>query len=225
MLYDESTSEEQRQSVRDAAPAASLDIPSVVAPFSLFVEWFSLARQVVREPNAMCLSTATLDGHPRGRFILLKRADPQNFYWVTNYNSIKGQSLDDNPKASLAFYWQAFYGQPLQRQVIVSGSVSKASTEMSEKFFHARPRESQIGAWTSQQSETISSRQVLDSNYEDKIKQFEGTKVIPLPPHWGAFQLNVEVFEFWQGKRGRMHDRLRFSRGEAHNWTVVRLQP
>ena len=188
-------------------------------PFRQFEKWFSEAEAAkVAEPNAMILATATRDGRPSTRTVLLKSVDGRGFVFYSNYESRKGRELDANPRASLLFPWIS-----LERQVIVEGTVAKVAREESEAYFHARPRASQLGAWVSAQSTIISDRRVLDDSLKALEQKYAGQEV-PLPPHWGGWRLAPENVEFWQGRRNRLHDRLRYRR-EKDGWIVERLAP
>jgi len=189
-------------------------------PFRQFEKWFQEAEAAkLPEPNAMILATATRDGRPSARTILLKGLDGRGFVFYSNYESRKGRELDGNPRATLVFPWVA-----LERQVIVEGVVVKVAREESEAYFHSRPRASQLGAWVSQQSSIIAGRSVLDESLKALEKKYAGQEV-PLPPQWGGWRLAPETVEFWQGRRSRLHDRLRFRREKDGAWSVERLAP
>ena len=174
-------------------------------PFKQFEKWFRQAEAAVPIlPNAMTLATATKEGVPSTRVVLLKDFDEQGFVFYTNYQSQKGAELDENPIAALSFYWP----QPA-RQVRITGTATRTSRSESEAYFHTRPLDSQLGAWASNQSEVISSRDVLERRMEDLLKEYEG-KVIPLPPYWGGYRVAPFLFEFWQNRASRLHDRLRY---------------
>ena len=188
-------------------------------PFRQFDKWFQEAEAAkIPEPNAMTLAT-TRDGRPSARTVLLKGVDGRGFVFYTNYESRKGRELDASPRAALLFPWVA-----LERQVIIEGSVTKVSREEAEAYFHSRPLLSQLGAWVSQQSSIISGRKVLEDTMKELEKKYAGT-VVPLPPHWGGYRVAPEIVEFWQGRRSRLHDRLRFRRGDDGGWIVERLAP
>ncbi len=189
-------------------------------PFRQFEKWFQEAEAAkIAEPNAMTLATAGRDGRPSARTVLLKGVDGRGFVFYTNYESRKGRELDVNPRATLLFPWIA-----LERQVIVEGPVTRTSREESEAYFHSRPLASQLGAWVSQQSSIIPGRKTLDDAMKELEKKYAG-QTVPLPPQWGGFRLNPETVEFWQGRRSRLHDRLRYRRGADGGWTVERLAP
>lgn len=188
-------------------------------PFRQFEKWFQEAEAAkIPEANAMTLATATREGRPSARTVLLKGLDGRGFVFFSNYESRKGRELDPNPNATLLFPWLV-----LERQVIVEGRVAKVPREESETYFHSRPRASQLGAWVSQQSSIISGRSVLEDSVKLLEQKYAGREV-PLPPHWGGWRLVPETVEFWQGRRSRLHDRLRYRRSED-GWTVERLAP
>jgi pyridoxamine 5'-phosphate oxidase len=188
-------------------------------PFRQFEQWLQEAEAAkIVEPNAMTLSTATRDGRPSARTVLLKHVDGRGFVFYSNYESRKGRELEANPNAALVLPWLA-----LERQVIIEGSVTKITREESEAYFHARPRASQLGAWVSQQSSIIPGRKVLEDAMKALETKYAGQEV-PLPPHWGGWRLTPETVEFWQGRRSRLHDRLRYRRAKD-GWTVERLAP
>jgi pyridoxamine 5'-phosphate oxidase len=188
-------------------------------PFRQFEKWFQEAEAAkIHEPNAMTLTTATRDGKPSARTVLLKGLDGRGFVFYSNYESRKGRELEANPQATLVFPWLI-----LERQVIVEGAVTRVAREESEAYFHARPRASQLGAWISQQSSIIPGRKVLEDAMKELEAKYAGGEV-PLPPHWGGWRLAPETVEFWQGRRSRLHDRLRYRRA-GNEWTVERLAP
>lgn len=189
-------------------------------PFRQFDKWFQEAEAAkITEPNAMTLSTATRDGRPASRTVLLKGLDGRGFVFYSNYESRKARDLAENPLVSILFPWVA-----LERQVIVEGSVSRLTREESEAYFHSRPRASQLGAWVSQQSAIINDRTVLEDAMKALDKKYAGV-VVPAPPNWGGYRVNPETVEFWQGRRSRLHDRLRYRREKSGDWIVERLAP
>jgi pyridoxamine 5'-phosphate oxidase len=188
-------------------------------PFRQFDQWFQEAQAAkIAEPNAMTLSTSTREGRPSARTVLLKAVDGRGFVFFTNYESRKGRELHENPNAALLFPWVA-----LERQVTVEGTVAKVPREESESYFHSRPRASQLAAWVSQQSSLITGRTVLEESMKMLEQKYAGREV-PLPPHWGGWRLAPEFVEFWQGRRSRLHDRLRYRR-EKDGWIIERLAP
>jgi pyridoxamine 5'-phosphate oxidase len=170
------------------------------------------------EPNAAVLATAAADGTPSARTVLLKGFDARGLVFFTNRDSRKGVELAANPQASLVLPWHE-----LQRQVIVVGDVEQVDDAESDAYFAARPREAQLGAWASAQSSVLPSREALDARLADATARFEGVKV-PRPPYWGGYRVVPRTVEFWQGRGGRLHDRLRFRR-TADGWVVERLSP
>jgi pyridoxamine 5'-phosphate oxidase len=189
-------------------------------PFKQFEAWFRDAEAVVPIlPNAMTLATATKDGVPSSRVVLLKGFDENGFVFYTNYSSQKGRELDENPIASLSFYW----AQPA-RQVRITGNASRTSRAESETYFHSRPIDSQLGAWASDQSAVINGREVLEARMKELEKEYEG-KLIPLPPYWGGYRVAPYVFEFWQNRASRLHDRIRYTLAGDRNWVIERLAP
>jgi pyridoxamine 5'-phosphate oxidase len=189
-------------------------------PIKQFARWFTDAEAAgLKLPNAMTLATATADGVPSARVVLLKEFDRDGFVFYTNYESQKGRELDENPRAALCFYWPE-----LDRQVRITGSVTTTSREESESYFHTRPVDSQLGAWASRQSAVISSRDVLEQRMRELVRQYEGGEV-PLPPYWGGYRLAPYAIEFWQNRLSRLHDRLRYTRQADGTWLVERLSP
>jgi pyridoxamine 5'-phosphate oxidase len=188
-------------------------------PLPLFRRWYSDAEKSgIFLPESMALATATPDGKPSVRFVLLKGYGDEGFVFFTNYGSRKASELEANPEATLIFHWAI-----LQRQIRLEGAVERISTQESEAYFHSRPRGSQIGAWASAQSEILSSRQELEDRVKKYEEEFKG-KVVPLPPFWGGYRLKPRNIEFWQGRASRLHDRIKFIREEG-GWKRVRLYP
>jgi pyridoxamine 5'-phosphate oxidase len=188
-------------------------------PILLFRSWYDQAERAQLEmPNAMVLATATPGGLPSARVVLLKEFDRDGFVFFTNYLSRKGDELSHNPNAALVIFWT-----PLERQIRMEGLVEKISEEESERYFHSRPRASQISAAISEQSREISSRQELEQRAHTLEEQLAGATV-PRPAYWGGYRLRPERVEFWQGRTGRLHDRLLYTL-RKNTWSVVRLQP
>jgi pyridoxamine 5'-phosphate oxidase len=189
-------------------------------PIRQFAIWFEQARTATgHEPNAMTVATAGVDGVPAARMVLLKGFDERGFVFYTNYESAKGRELEQNPRVALLFYWPE-----LERQVRISGDVERVSREESETYFHSRPRGSQIGAWASRQSAVIPNRDAL----VEAVASFEKVYAdgeIPLPDFWGGYRVRPMWIEFWQGRPSRLHDRLRYARGDDGGWQIVRLSP
>jgi pyridoxamine 5'-phosphate oxidase len=167
----------------------------------------------------MTLATATREGRPSARTVLLKGLDGRGFVFYSNYESRKGRELDANPYVTLVFPWVA-----IERQVLIEGTATKVAREESEAYFHSRPRASQLGAWVAQQSAIITGRAVLEDTMKALEKKYAGQEV-PLPANWGGWRVAPETVEFWQGRRSRLHDRLRFRREKDGGWSVERLAP
>lgn len=188
-------------------------------PFRQFEKWFAEAEAAkVIEPNAMTLATATRDGKPSARTVLLKALDGRGFVFFTNRESEKGRQLAENAQASLLFPWLA-----LERQIRIDGRVEKVGAEENEVYFHSRPHGSQLGAWASPQSTVVTGRAALEANLRAVEQKYAG-EVVPLPPFWGGYRVVPETVEFWQGRRNRLHDRLRYRR-TADDWVTERLAP
>ena len=195
-------------------------------PVTMFRRWLVDATAAgLHEPNAMVVSTVSPEGRPSSRIVLLKGLDERGFVFYTNYRSRKARELEANPACALLFPWHG-----VERQVRVEGPVSRLTAEENAAYFATRPRDSQVGAWASPQSEVVPDRAMLDARYQEVGDRFAGAD-IPLPEHWGGFRVAPELVEFWQGRRGRMHDRLRYRRaagasdGRAGAWLVERLAP
>jgi pyridoxamine 5'-phosphate oxidase len=198
----------------------SLDLSNLNPdPFLQFYAWFEEAQEAqVSELNAMVLATASAEGRPSCRTVLLKQMDNRGMTFFTNYDSRKGKELASNPFACVTFYWSE-----LERQVIVEGKTEKIALDESEAYFALRPRGSQLGAWASHQDQILHSRDELEENYRHFEKLYEG-KSIPKPPYWGGYRLLPESFEFWQGRASRLHDRFRYHLME-NVWQIDRLAP
>jgi pyridoxamine 5'-phosphate oxidase len=189
-------------------------------PLSLFQVWLDEAiASGIHLPEAMTLATSTPDGRPSARLVLLKQADERGFVFYTNYNSPKARDLDSNPQAALVFYWPQ-----LERQVRVEGSVERTSALESDEYFKTRPRESQLGALASPQSEVIPSRQFLEQQAVELEGLYQGREV-SRPANWGGYRLRAERIEFWKGRPGRLHDRILYERQPDRSWSINRLAP
>jgi pyridoxamine 5'-phosphate oxidase len=187
-------------------------------PILQFEKWFEEALHAgLIEPNAMTLATSTRDGHPSARVVLLKGADANGFVFFTDYRSRKGAELDANPHVSLCFWWDA-----LQRQVRISGTAVRVSREETAAYFHTRPHGSRVGAWASQQSAMLASREMLEKEVERLERAYPDD--VPLPPHWGGYRVTPASLEFWQGRPSRLHDRIVYTR-DGSAWKIGRLSP
>ena len=189
-------------------------------PFDQFRTWLdqALAAQLP-QPLGMALATATADGLPSNRMVLLRGFDEKGFVFFTNYESRKAHELDSNPQAALVFYWAE-----LDRQVRIEGHVERISAAESDAYFQSRPRGSRLGAWASPQSQIIASRAVLEHRMEELVAKY-GDADIPRPSHWGGYRAIPVVIEFWQGQPNRLHDRLRYRRLDENSWQLERLAP
>lgn len=189
-------------------------------PIEQFDRWFREAmNSQLPEPNAMTLATASRDGSPSARTVLLKNFDRQGFVFYTNYESRKGAELAENPRAALLFTWLE-----LERQVRIEGVVEKNSPAESLEYFQSRPKGSQIGAWASPQSRLIEGRTVLEQNVADLESTYAAAERLPLPPFWGGYRVLPQVIEFWQGRESRLHDRILYTRNND-SWIIGRLAP
>jgi pyridoxamine 5'-phosphate oxidase len=171
------------------------------------------------EPTAMTLATATPEGEPGARVVLLKGVDPRGIVFFTNYESDKGKQLAQNPRACANLFWML-----LERQIRITGPVEKVTREESEAYFRSRPRESQLGAWASEQSGVLAGRAALEARLAEIRARF-GQGEVECPPHWGGYRLGLERVEFWQGRPSRLHDRLRYTRIGEQQWKIERLSP
>lgn len=181
--------------------------------------WEDALASEIDEVNAFTLATATKDGKPSARIVLLKGYDEQGFVFFTNYQSHKGKQLAENPHASMVFFWKE-----LERQVRIEGMIEKVSEAESDAYFFSRPMGSQVGAWASPQSQVINSRQLIEEN----VKKYEAAfthSAITRPPHWGGYRLKAALIEFWQGRQSRLHDRLQYTLQPTGIWQMERLAP
>ncbi len=189
-------------------------------PFDQFQRWFDeVLKSEASEPNAMTLSTVDAAGKPHGRIVLLKGFDEKGFLFFTNYESNKGQELQQRPYAALTFFWKE-----LERQVRIEGTVTKATETESDEYFNSRPASSRVGAWASPQSRVISSRSVLEQREQELHQQYPDGNV-PRPGHWGGYRVSPTRVEFWQGRASRLHDRIVYVKEENGNWRKERLAP
>jgi pyridoxamine 5'-phosphate oxidase len=204
---------------REYASRALTEADAQDDPIEQFSLWFGEALKAeLLDTNAMTLATASPDGVPAARIVLLKGFDEAGFVFFTNYESAKGRDLESNPRACLLMFWAV-----LERQIRITGRVSKTSAQESEGYFRSRPFESQIGAWASAQSRTVSDRAALETQYAQLAAKYAGAPV-PLPPFWGGYRVVPESIEFWQGRPSRLHDRLLYVRRDGA-WERRRLAP
>lgn len=188
-------------------------------PILQFNKWFQESVDAeIDDVNAMTLATVDETHKPHARIVLLKGVEENQFVFFTNYDSHKGKNLLQNPNATLVFYWKE-----LQRQVRIEGTIEKISEEESTQYFHSRPKESQIGAWASHQSQILTKREDLENRFAVLTNEYEN-KTVPKPPHWGGYALNPTSIEFWQGRASRLHDRIFYENVEG-SWKKVRLNP
>ena len=195
--------------------------PANENPIRQFEEWFRILPSLgVSEQDAtsMTLATATADGRPTARIVLLKSFDERGFVFFTNYHSRKGDELSDNPRACLLFYWPQVW-----RQVRIEGAVEKVTADESDAYFSSRPLGSRIGAWASNQSDVVKSREDLEQQFAELSARY-GDQV-PRPPHWGGYRVKPAMIEFWQGRDNRLHDRLRYNLQDNGSWLIERLAP
>jgi pyridoxamine 5'-phosphate oxidase len=200
---------------------ATLDISNVLPdPVKQFEKWFDEAVQAgISEPNAMHLATVNEQGKPSSRIVLLKGIAKEGFVFYTNYQSKKGKELDQNPACAITFFWA-----DIERQVRMEGVAERVDTNLSEIYFQSRPRGSQIGAWASPQSSVVKNREILEQRFSEIEKKFETQKVLPRPHQWGGYRIDPLLIEFWQGRAGRLHDRIQFTKVEGV-WRIDRLAP
>ncbi len=205
---------------RDYASRALTEEAAHADPIVQFTAWFeeALAAQLI-DVNAMTLATASPAGEPAARIVLLKGADASGFVFYSNYDSAKGRDLAANPRACLLLFWAE-----LERQVRITGAVTRTTAEESEQYFHSRPVESQIGASVSQQSRPVADRAHLETRYAEFAERHRGS-IVPLPSNWGGYRVRPETIEFWQGRKSRLHDRLLYARQGDGSWSRARLEP
>jgi pyridoxamine 5'-phosphate oxidase len=201
--------------VTEAQPFLESDLAD--NPFQQFAAWFEEAAKVVDAPEVMTIATATADGRPSARMLLLKEHGPDGFVFFSGYESRKGRELTENPRAALVFYWR-----PLGRQVRVEGGIERLDPADSETYFRTRPLQSRYGAWASHQSEVIPDRESLERRFEEAQAAYGDD--VPLPGHWGGYRLRPHTIEFWQHRDNRLHDRFRY-RLEQGAWVIERLSP
>ncbi len=190
-------------------------------PISLFKRWFHELEDFggVDEVNAMTVSTIGLDGFPKSRVVLLKQFTYEGFIFYTNYNSEKGKAIANNPNVCLSFFWHS-----MERQIIIKGIAKKVAENLSDGYFESRPDGSKLGAIVSNQSEVISSREVLDEKLKQLEADFQGKEILR-PKHWGGYLVEPQEIEFWQGRPNRLHDRIRYKLEKDFSWKVERLAP
>ena len=192
--------------------------PNPIRQFELWFKEASSSGMSEQDATSMTLATADKNGQPCARIVLLKSFDKGGFVFFTNYNSRKGSELAENSRACLLFYWA-----PLWRQVRIEGAVEKVSEAESDEYFHSRPLGSKLGAWASNQSQPVTSRNELDERFEEFSLKFADQ--VPRPPHWGGYRVKPDVIEFWQGRENRLHDRLVYTRASDGKWRIDRLAP
>lgn len=189
-------------------------------PIAQFAKWMEEALEArLVLPNAMTLATATRDGRPSARLVLLKSFDHEGFVFYTNYNSRKGRELDENPRAALAFYWPV-----LERQIRIEGRAARVARAESEEYFRTRPLGSRLSAWGSEQSSPVESREALENRLA-QVRERYGSGDVPLPEFWGGWRVIPDAIEFWKARLNRLHDRFLYSRDASGGWTIVRLSP
>jgi pyridoxamine 5'-phosphate oxidase len=208
-------------SIRKEYTKASLDVTSVSEnPILQFEKWFNEALQSnALEPSAMTLATISTNGKPSARIVLLKGISNERFYFYTNYQSQKGQELENNPACALTFFWPE-----LERQVRISGFAARATAEESDQYFQSRPRGSQVGAWASPQSIVIKDRKLLETRVKEIEERFKNEKTLPRPKQWGGYAVSPFEIEFWQGRASRLHDRVLYSLINKE-WKINLLAP
>lgn len=207
--------------LRQEYSKSTLEVETIMKdPVKQFEKWFQEAVQSgVVEPNAMTVSTVKADGRPSSRILLLKGIENQKFVFFTNYQSSKGKELEQNPAVALNFFWPE-----LERQVRIEGVAQRIDAARSEAYFQSRPRGSQIGAWSSPQSAVLDNRKILEERIHEIERRFEGKTVLPKPQQWGGYEVEPNLFEFWQGRESRLHDRIQFI-NDGKQWEIFRLAP
>ena len=213
--------QQEIQNLRQDYTAATLSENDTKGdPINQFEQWFNEALAAkLHEPNAMTLATATANGKPSARIVLLKGFNQHGFMFYTNYLSRKGKEITKNPQGAITFFWAE-----LERQVRIEGTIEKLSKEDSERYFHTRPKGSQIGAVVSPQSQEIEGRNELEKKWSELEAEYEG-KEVPKPSFWGGYILNPQLVEFWQGRSSRLHDRILYKKVDKKSWKKVRLAP
>jgi pyridoxamine 5'-phosphate oxidase len=213
--------QQEIQNLRQDYSASTLSENSTKGdPIKQFEQWFNEALEAkLHEPNAMTLSTATVNGKPSARIVLLKGFHTGGFIFFTNYLSRKGKEIAKNPHGALTFFWGG-----LERQVRIEGTIEKVSKEDSEKYFRTRPKGSQVGAVVSPQSQEIESRELMEQKWSELEAEY-ADKEVPKPSYWGGYILNPQLVEFWQGRTSRMHDRILYKKTDKKTWKKVRLAP
>jgi pyridoxamine 5'-phosphate oxidase len=205
---------------KDYSSQSLLETDVELNPIDQFQKWWDEAiKSEIDEVNAMTLATASSDGMPAARIMLLKGFDKNGFVFFTNYKSYKAMHLEENPKACLVFFWKE-----LERQVRITGLVKRVSEKDSDEYFLSRPAGSQVGAWASSQSQVIQSREWLENRYLQLTEEFK-QKELKRPPHWGGYIVTPVIMEFWQGRPSRLHDRIQYSLEENGSWKIERLSP
>lgn len=190
-------------------------------PYTLFTEWFEEAKgSEINDPHAMCIATVDNSGYPDARIVLLKDYDPHGFVFYTNYTSRKGQQLLSNPRGTACFHWKS-----LRRQVRITGDIEQVSEARADAYFASRPKGSRIGAWASNQSSPLDSRETLQKKVEELEAHYKDTDDVPRPPHWSGFCLKPHRIEFWTEGEFRLHDRFEYVKDQDGNWINQRLYP